>query len=331
MRIYHAKNLNILKFIISAISIFLFTNCFGQSNSNNTILSNFGNIRTSPQTIRFKNSKKIRNKGGHLQGVQIVNTDTCNYAFLTGSSDTYSYYSIVKLGAKNEVISVNKLMDKPFKHSGGFQIFQNIMAIGIEDNSKKDKSKVCIYDISEPENPPIVPISIIERVGEPMRSTAGCVAITKYKNKALVIVGDWNTEHLDFYSCEFDQLGKMDLEKVYSIDTKIISKKEWIDKNWESYQNINLFTFNNNELYLIGLGQNNKDENIADLFRLKEDNFGNFRLIKLATKTFNCTKKSSFKAGAGVMLNEEGKFQVYSCSYNIEITSWLNYFGNSNN
>ena len=141
-----------MKFIISAISVLLFTNCFGQISSKNSIVSKFESIDKNPFVISFSNSMEINNNGGHLQGVQLIKDDSLNYAILSGSSDSYSYYSVVKLGVENEVISVNKLMDKPFKHAGGIQIFQNYMAVGIEDNSKKDKSKVCIYDISDPEN-----------------------------------------------------------------------------------------------------------------------------------------------------------------------------------
>jgi hypothetical protein len=320
MKIPFQKSLFILFLLVLGIA--------GDIVAQQLVIDNFNNISGISKSIRFESDLEINNKGGHLQGIQYLKAKGKEYALISGSSGTYSYYSVVKLGSKNEVILVNKLMDKPFKHSGGFQIFENYMAIGIEDNSKKDKSKVCIYDITNPGNITVKPISIIEREGKPMRSTAGCVGIAKYKNKALVVVGDWDTKHLDFYNTDFDTLGKSEFEKVATIKTQKTSRKGWVDKKWESYQNINLFVFNDNELYLIGLGQNGKDENIADLFRLEEDNSGNFSLIKLASKTFQCNNESSFKAGAGVYLNEKGKFQIYSCSYHINHISYLNYFDN---
>lgn len=222
-------------------------------------------------------------------------------------------------------------MDKPFKHAGGFQIFQNYLAVGIEDNSKKDKSKVCIYDVSNPENPSLKPLAVIKREGAPLRSTAGCVGITKYKNKALIVVGDWDTKHLDFYSSAFEGFEKDEIKLIYSIDTDTISKKDWTDKNWYSYQNINLFTANKSELFLIGLGQNNNNENIADLYALKSEKRNTFRLVKLATKTFNCAKACSFKAAAGVELTSAGELNIISSVYNIENTSYLNYFKASKN
>lgn len=320
-----------MKFVITAISVLLFTNCIGQICYNDSIISNFKSINKNPSVISFNSSKKINNSGGHLQGVQLMQSNNFKYAVLSGSSDSYSYYSVVKFGEKNEVISFYKLMDKPFKHAGGFQIFQNYLAIGIEDNSEKDKSKVCIYDISDPENPSLSPISIIEREGKPMRSTAGCVGITKYKNEVLVAVGDWDTKNIDFYSCKYNEVENNSFEKIYSIDTEKQSTEGWIDSNWHAYQNINLITINNNELYLIGLGGNKKNENIADLFSLTEDNTDNFSLIKLASGTFNCTHESSFKAGAGVELGDDGELRIISCGYNIKSTAYLNYFHNSKN
>ncbi len=315
-----------MKLIITTILFFLFTNCIGQISSADSIISKFNNIDINPTVIGFSNNKEINNNGGHLQGVQLTQSGTNKYAVLSGSSDSYSYYSVVKLGEKNEVISVNHLMDKPFKHAGGFQIFKNYLAVGIEDNKKKDVSKVCIYDISDPEYSATRLIAIIEREGKSKRSTAGCVGITKYNNKAFVAVGDWDTKNIDFYSCSFDDIEKNYFEKIYSIDTENQSKVGWIDNNWNSYQNINLFSIDPNELFLIGLGQNHKNENIADLFSLKEDDSGNFSLVKLASKIFNCKNESSFKAGAGVELCNDGEMRIISSGYNTKNTSYLNYF-----
>lgn len=315
-----------MRFVIFITSVFLYLNCFGQSSSDCLIVSKFNNIDKNPTVISFSNSQKINNRGGHLQGIQRMQVDGNEYVFLSGSSNSYSYYSVVKLGKENEVISVNQLMDKPFKHAGGFQVYQNNLAVGIEDNEKKNVSKVCIYDISNPEKPSINPVAVIERKGKPLRSTAGCVGFTKYQNKAFVAVGDWDTKNIDFYSCNFDEIGTTDFEKIYSLNTEKQSKKGWIDKNWYSYQNINLFNSNENELYLVGLGGNEKDENIADLYRLQESEENDFTLMKLASKTFSCTKENNFKAGAGVVLSETGEMKIISCSYNIKNKSYLNLF-----
>ena len=168
------------------------------------------------------------------------------------------------------------------------------------------------------------PIAISERNGEPLRSTAGCVGITKYKNKALIVVGDWDSKHLDFYSIDFEMMNNSAIKKIYSIDSESISKKDWINNEWHSYQNINLFNIDE-KLYLVGLGQSKNSENIADLYTVTEVSNDIFSLKKVATKTFNCTNDCSFKAGAGIEYANE-KFKVFACGYNIQSISYLNVF-----
>lgn len=308
-----------------------FIYCSGTNSSDSSVKSKFEEICDTPIPIIYKNTLDVNNRGGHLQGVQLLNHNNTTYALLSGSSSTYSYFAIVKLDGINKVVSVNKLMDKPFKHAGGFQVFQNFMAIGIEDNSKKDRSKVCIYNISNPENPPLEPICLIEREGGILRSTAGCVGITKYKDNALIAVGDWDTKHIDFYSCPFDKLNSIEnnFEKMFTIDTETVSKDNWVNDSWLPYQNINLFTDKRNNLFLFGFGQNGKGENVVDLFSLDLNNYNKHTLTKIATKVFNCTEGVYFRAGAGVKVTDNGEFSIISCGSHIRGTSTLNYFHKS--
>ena len=160
-----------------------------------------------PVSISFMNSLVVNNNGGHLQGIQYYQYNQNDYYFMSGSSDSYSYYSVVKMGEENSVISINKILDKPFKHAGGFQISNNLMAIGVEDNSERDKSKVFIYRIDNPENLPMEPLEIVDRFGTIERATAGCVGIIEIRDNILMVVGDWNTEHLDFYKIKKEKIG----------------------------------------------------------------------------------------------------------------------------
>jgi len=315
-------NFRIILSSITLISILLFTN-YSEKKHSKTI-DEFNDIETAPEIISFTNKFEINNIGGHLQGIQHYENETETYFFMSGSSDLYSYLTVVKSGDENQLISLNNLMEKPFKHAGGCQVFKNYLAVGIEDNSAKDKAKVCIYDISEPEKPFAEPITVIERNGEPLRSTAGCVGMTNYKNEVLVVIGDWDTKHIDFYSSEFSKMADNGFKKIGSVDTENVSKTGWINTDWNSYQNINLFNIKGN-LFLVGLGQDSQSENIADLFQVSEESPGNFLFKKVAAKTFNCTNECSFKAAAGVEY-ENGEFKIFACGYHTESTSFLNIF-----
>ncbi len=318
-----------MKFLKISFLTFLISTLFVvsvESQNTSDFVTAFNEIRSDPENISYTNNLKINNKGGHLQGIQRFENQNGRYFFLSGSSDNWSYCAVVKTAPENKVIQVNQLFEKPFKHAGGFQIYGNYLAVGIEDNDGKDKSKVCVYDISNPEENFGAPKLIIDRVGEPLRNTAGCVGITFYNGKYLIAVGDWDTKHIDFYSFDLNTNSDNIPEKISSIEIENISKTGWINSDWNSYQNINLFNINN-KLYLVGLGQNAKSENTADLFEVADEIKGGFTLKKVAAKTFNCTHDCSFKAGAGVEF-KDWKIEVFACPYNIGKTSFINVFTN---
>jgi hypothetical protein len=288
----------------------------------------FIEIDSNPNVLKCYNELEVNNQGGHLQGVQLLVKNEAEYVVLSGSSDTYAYYSVIKKENGNEVQSVNLLMHKPFKHAGGIQVFENLMVVGIEDNDAKDKSKVCIYTIGNPEQPSSEPLAMIERSGAPYRSTAGCSGITKIGERYLVVVGDWNTEHLDFYISN-DQWPKQKLgafDKVSTIDTEKIDKSDWHDMEWHAYQNINLLRDAGGKLYLFGFGRNDRNENIADLFLVENKDFKEFRLQKINSRTFYCKEGADFRAGAGIFIHSSGKLKIISCSSHINDSLVLNVF-----
>jgi len=289
------------------------------------IIDLVGKINATPISITFQNSLEINNKGGHLQGIQYLNYKQKDYYVLSGSSDTYSYYSIVKIGKENLVISTNNILEKPFKHAGGFQIYNNLMAIGVEDNNAKNKSKVFIFLLDNPEKPPEKPLAIIERMGTFKRATAGCVGITIIRDKVLVVVGDWDTEHLDFYRIDREKLG-LDgeaLELEYSIKAKKMDKSSWIDESWLAYQNINMIKDSSGKLFLLGMTSNDAGENILDLYEIETENLSNFKLKKIYSKKFTQNEHTKFRWGAGIYLSDDHQLKVLSCGEHIDKRSTI--------
>jgi hypothetical protein len=76
---------------------------------------------------------------------------------------------------------------------------------------------------------------------------------------------------------------------------------------------------------------NNDNEDQADLYTLEEDSPGNFTLTKIASRIFDCTKETSFKAAAGMMYRENGGWSVVASGYNIRESSFLNLFESRQN
>lgn len=287
--------------------------------SPNQLIAGFEKINENPIAISFKNSFEINHAGGHLQGIQRLNYKQNDYYFLSGSSDSYSYYAIVKTGKENMVISMNKILEVPFKHAGGFQIYEKLMAIGVEDNDGKKKSKVFIFNMENPEKVPKEPLAIIDRMGTFKRATAGCVGIIEVAEKVLVIVGDWDTEHLDFYRIDSEKLFEegATLELEYSMNLKNIDKTRWIDQSWLSYQNINFIKGDNDTIYLAGMTSDSNDKNVFDLFLVETEDLSTFHLQKIYTRSFNGTDATGFRWGSGISVDENRQISILSSSENI--------------
>ena len=313
-------------FVLLLLPILLISQDINQTDEK--IIKWMDDIDAQPVSVSFKNHLPLNNKGGHLQGVQYVKYKQRDYYFLSGSSDSYSYYSVVKTGDENSVVLINKILDKPFKHAGGFQIYKNLMAIGIEDNSLKDRSKVFIYKIEDPEKQNPKPIRIIDRAGATERATAGCVGIIEIGEYILVVVGDWDTKHLDFYRIKTDKINdrKEPFEAVYSIDLEKEDKSKWIDKIWMPYQNINFIKDSLNRLYLVGMATNDQNENVLDLFRVETDNHMNFKIVKIHSRKFAHNEVSRFSWGAGIYLSEDNELKIFSTGAHIEEKSKFNIY-----
>lgn len=292
----------------------------GNTWAQNPLVEVFQQLGKDPSSVSFQNPLEINREGGHIQGIQCVHRNQQEHLILSGSSSTISYYATVKNG---QVVRVDTLLHRPYKHAGGFQVNDGLLAIGVEDNEAKNTSQVLIYDFSDPMNPSDEPLRIIQRDGETERATAGCVAIAKFQQQYLVLVGDWDTRHLDLYQLPIDYVhgDRIHNSTAKSAWVKSIALKEhprdgWIDDAWWPYQNINLFN-SEGSLYLIGLGINDQLENVADVFTVSLH--PELELTKVATRTFPMSEQSNFKWGAGVTWQaDSGKMRILSTSYTID-------------
>ncbi|NJN27423.1 MAG: hypothetical protein HC819_16335 [Cyclobacteriaceae bacterium] len=283
------------------------------------VISALEEVNSTSFPLSVYNPLVLQTAGGHLQGVQSMMYQQEKYYFLSGSSDAYSYYTIIKGGEKNIMISINKILETPFSHAGGFQISDDLLAIGVEDDKAKNKSKVLIFHIENPEKPPREPVAIIDRIGTYQRGTAGCVAITTVEDKTLVVVGDWDTEHPDFYRIDREKLFERgaSLELEFTIDSKKLNKKHWVDQEWHSYQNINFVRGKNNTLYLAGMGIRPHGDNVIDLYQIQSESLSSFALNKIYTRTFAANGPASFRWGSGMSIDENGNISLMTTEENI--------------
>lgn len=275
----------------------------------------FLNLDTLPTRTYFLDYQPSFDPGGgHLQGMQRFGESAL---YLSGSTETHSYMALGDTQRKR-IVSVDSLMPAPFRHAGGFQIYGRYLAVGIEDNQKRTTSRVQIYDLHA-ENPWSQPHYSLLREGAYERVTAGAVGLTAYRQKLWLLVANWDSRNLDIYTCpkaEFEQgTGSFDLQ--ISLDASKLPRSDWSDPDWNSYQNINLFTDQQERLYLVGTGRDGEGNQVGDLFELQTEKSPP-SLRKLASKVFHPGEPVDFKAAAGLVIGSGGSLELLGAPYQLE-------------
>lgn len=282
----------------------------------------FEALPESPLTIKLKNTIHFDQEGGHLQGIQLYKGNTI---YLSGSSSGYSYMVGGNLEQRT-ITSIDTLLLSPLRHAGGFQIYDHFLAVGIEDNQKRNHAKVQIYDL-EKDSPWKMPLASLERKGAPERVTAGAVGLTAFKEEMWLLVANWDSRVLDFYTCpEKDfYLGNASFQLQMSMDLSRQDRNDWINPDWLSYQNLNLFTDKKGQMYVTGTAQTPDGKQLADLFQLIPDTEKPV-LTKISSKIFSTSGKVNFKAAAGLQVSQEGRLLLTGASYQIGVETCIDLF-----
>lgn len=283
----------------------------------------FHDLPTEPtQTIFLEYHRTFDPSGGHLQGIQRWGD---SLLYLSGSTETHSYMALGNTQS-NRILGVDRLMPAPFRHAGGFQIYSRYLAVGIEDNQKRTISRVQIYDL-QAANPWDLPRYTLPREGAYERVTAGAVGLTAYRKKLWLLVANWDSRNLDIYSCPkaaFEK-GSGSFVLEFSLDMKAHSRSSWSDPVWNSYQNINLFTDQQERLYLVGTGRDEQGNHYADLFELLLHTPG-ATIQKLAGKVFYPGQPVDFKAAAGLVMGTDGSLELIGAPYQLEDRTRIDVF-----
>jgi hypothetical protein len=281
--------------------------CFAQIYLNN-VPAAFSNISSKPHEFHFINHFKIP-LGGHLQGIQGYGSGSCERIVLSGSSGKASYYITASIDTPHaKTQTFQKLLDSPFRHAGGCQVVGGKLFVGVEDNIAKDKSSILMINLSDNHVN-----TIIIRKGQYKRSTAGAVGSVKRKDgKYLLVVGDWDSENLDFYPSQDTSANTFD---------SIFAYHKPSNESWCSYQSLNLLSDTSGNIFLIGFGKE-ANRNRADLFQLNK-----YIPKLLLTRYFNCTKGSSFRFAAGLRTVSGNKLLIFSSSRQLKRNNTINIFG----
>lgn len=290
--------------------------------------------QTSPAMSMVKLVNKsfpINTEGGHLQGIQYFETNGKRYLVVSGSSSTVSYYAVAELqedGQTAKVVRYKELLPYPYKHAGGFQMHGTLMAIGIEDNELKNRSKVLLFDLSEPGVTDNEPLYIIEREGEEKVMTAGAVGITEHDGQYLLLVSGWDSKYMDFYRSSTTNTDSPNFKfaKVAEWNVRTADRSDWYERWFNSYQNLNLVLDDNDSIWIAGLYKD-KDGNYVDLYHVTFDSeLKEAHLVKTYSKQFYCAKGPNFRNGGGLYLKSADEIAVMAVSKNLKSKAKINWF-----
>jgi len=257
--------------------------------------------------------------GGHFQGIQQAMIGPKQFAILSGSSDSDSYLVLAAIeDSTAQIRSLKRLLGRPFKHAGGFQVLGDYLAVGIEDNDAKNSSKIWILESSQLlGSERLKPIVEIERRGEYKRATAGAVGIAKLHGRHLLLVATWDSATIDIYTSNGKALHDPGFEFRLreTWEANRADRSSWFDQYYAAYQNINLVVDKRGRVFMVGFAKTGA-ENIMDIFELKlEESVPTAkRFEKLGRRIFHC-QKTDFRSGSGLAVTDSKELLILSCGH----------------
>jgi len=202
-----------------------------------------------------------------------------------------------------------------FDHAGGMQLSGHFLAVPFENGG----SKVVIYDVSDPLSP--TPLANeIDHSG--FAAEAGTASLAKISDgRFLLIIGRANANILDFYVSDTMDLGTATFSPFYTwreaeLETDIG------DSEFANYQNLNLLTQCNGELFLAGTQRNDVTlSDWIDLYRLENQAEDPAKVVvtKMAKRHLFCSYRGvrhcDFDAAGGIYIDPGGLLYVYGTEH----------------
>ena len=287
-------------------------------------------------------SHQIHNKAGfplpsptarfHQQGIQAL--EAGGWAVSGSDADTGYLYFTDPAGS---IHTVYRPADKgkKYNHPGGFQITDDILAVGLEntDLRKESYSKIIFLDVREPHSPTPLDHLQINRRQEPGRiMTAGAVGMARMDRHYLVAAANWDSQRIDFYHT-VNQSNKEDSALDLMNSDVVMSPcfGSWsAGKESKSYQNINLYpAAKSKTCYLVGMYSVDRKVDVADLWLIDYADPAGIRGEKLMEKQFNGDDSGAhFVQGGGTCFDAaSGRFSVFAIDGRLvdgqsKIVSW---------
>ena len=306
----------------------------------NDVAAAFSAVSVHATSISIDRAGVVLPPGGHFQGIQRMvdkafaspKSREQEVLVLTSSSDEQAYFvpcAMADDGLSGRAFSPVTMAMSPLRHAGGCQSFGNFLVAGIEDNDTNRVSEVQFWDFTRYPTQ-IIPMTI-PRSGKEKVSTAGAVGLTSFNNGAVLAVGTYDSDTIDFYVSDGDPFGGSPLTLRLTWVTSQANKTNWSDQNFLTYQNLNLLTQVGNNLFMVGF-QRSGGKDFMDLYSLDVTVVDpNDALTKVASQHMFCTDGCTFHYGGGLHALSADRFEVYAVNgdsgpYNTGTTIHANIF-----
>lgn len=285
----------------------------------------FENIPVKARALTLRRGDTKFPDGGHFQGIQSYFDSSLNQQiyFVSRNSGAKGYFFTAAFDAgprsTGEIRRLQYLpsddRQPPLRHAGGMQLTGRYLVVGVEDNQIKRRSQIQFWDVSDPFAPKLrTPLTVLREGAIPKDKTAGAVGLVKRANDHLLVVANWDAKALDFYASNgrplSDDACRFALIVRWNRDAA--NRREWKpDRNWGSYQSINLVSDRDANLFLLGF-HTADGKNVIDFFSIDPSNEPTTIIRKLSTKNMVLNGGAQFQYSGGISINASGELSCYA-------------------
>lgn len=282
----------------------------------NDVLTAYDQVTVHATSISIdKKGVTLSQNGGHFQGIQRLPSKPGEPRLLVMTADSpgsEGFFVACKMEEdwlSGRAYSPVTMAWFPLDHAGGCQAVGHYLVAGLENSEDEQISEVQFWDFRRfPMQ--LIPMTI-PRSGPKNVSSAGAVGLSSFGNGAALAVATYGASTVDFYTSEADPFTGSPFQYRFTWVGSQADKTGWIDPNFGAYQNVNLITQTDGQLFMVGLHRAG-DYDFMDLFSVNLGGAAPTAFKKLAKKHMFCTDGCDFDKGAGIYITSSKGFEVYA-------------------
>ena len=302
----------------------------------------FENIPINSRKIEIDLGRTEFPNSGHFQGIQSYYDSSLKkqICFISRDSELKAYFITAAFDpgtlSDGEIRHIQYLpsdgRQPPLRHAGGIQLIGDYLVVGVEDNQDKLRSEIQFWDVADPfATKQRTSLTVKRESTIPKDKTAGAVAVVKRAKDHLMLVANWGTKALDFYTSNrlplINDSCKFFLNFRWTIAEA--EKDLWKpDSNWGNYQSINLICDRDFNLFLLGFYTKDSCSELIDLFSIDLSKDPEYIIQKLSSKQILLGEDVHFQYSGGITIKSSTELSCYSTERKegakiiVNVSSW---------